>query len=1009
MVQKSYHRYALEYVAGVVASDGCHAVECLTILDPPNTASWSGNRMGGRGGAAGQAQQETDRTRAVCVVAALNAVSFINARTGTVETRLTSKTAAKPQLLDVSALRCCRAKSGYGLAVAVGYSNGYLSLFRFAQVRQVDAGPGGNRDPMASHRSQENFVCIDMRQWEEEFHSLGHRADTKVLSLDFSRDGLLLCSGGQDTDVTVWDVTSHEALFRLRGHRGAIVGLRLLGPSAQYLLSAGHDGLLKVWDVGVKSSIQTLVASDSQITCLAVDPGEMRAFIGLRDAFVKVFDLTPLQASTQGEIKAFGELPRKSNKPAIGMAFTWNHRVLAVLGSSDRSVELFGVLTAEDVKKKVARKKKRRKEAAGDEDKAQEDGAAAKADDFQPTCNEEIVPLRIFHLDSKVQAAAFDQRSALVTPTRDNTLQMYKLFTDEGEIGDQSLLRTIENQGHRGEVTRILFSHDCTVIATLSSESLKLWKASKRAVFGTAADGIEGSREAPMDASEVEIRDLVCSGTVELPAPGKCMVYAPGDIFIVVGCEDGSLLICNSAACTISSKVIGAHGASSLVALSLLPDKSGCVSVGLDKQAVFWQFQLTDDESSVLCGRLRDVELVDVPTAVEVSEDDRFLLVGLQNFSVHVLYLDTLKPFLSLYGHKLPVTAIAVSSDSQLVATSSLDKNIRLWGLDFGDCHRAIRAHDDYVTCVRFILGSHHLISSSRDGTVKHWDGDTWELIQVLRVHNGPIWWLALTGFGSYLATCGADRRICLHVRTEEIVFPEEEREREAQEAMDTEAAKKMCSFLHEEKEAEAGLAGQGTVATAEAAERLMECLDLISIENQRQEARAADSQKHPVFRNRSTSQYLWEVLSSIKYSEVRHAVTVLTSVHSHALIREMDKLLDTVQVNYEVLGRIVLALTRPRSGYSLNAVSDAGQAERRVLQTLRQKLYSGLEKEVDRMGFNNAGLQILRNTMLLEQQQRQLFFDRSKIQGAKRKTVRSRLRQEHLMSIHETKAAQQK
>jgi len=50
--------------------------------------------------------------------------------------------------------------------------------------------------------------------------------------------------------------------------------------------------------------------------------------------------------------------------------------------------------------------------------------------------------------------------------------------------------------------------------------------------------------------------------------------------------------------------------------------------------------------------------------------------------------VDTLKFFLSLYGHKLPVTAMDISSDSTLIATGSADRNLKFWGLDFGDCHR---------------------------------------------------------------------------------------------------------------------------------------------------------------------------------------------------------------------------------------------------------------------------------------------------------------------------------
>lgn len=59
--------------------------------------------------------------------------------------------------------------------------------------------------------------------------------------------------------------------------------------------------------------------------------------------------------------------------------------------------------------------------------------------------------------------------------------------------------------------------------------------------------------------------------------------------------------------------------------------------------------------------------------------------------------MDSLKLKGSLYGHKLPVLAMDISSDGTLLVTASADKNIKVWGLDFNDCHKSIFAHQDSV------------------------------------------------------------------------------------------------------------------------------------------------------------------------------------------------------------------------------------------------------------------------------------------------------------------------
>lgn len=72
--------------------------------------------------------------------------------------------------------------------------------------------------------------------------------------------------------------------------------------------------------------------------------------------------------------------------------------------------------------------------------------------------------------------------------------------------------------------------------------------------------------------------------------------------------------------------------------------------------------------------------------------------------------MDTLKFFLSLYGHKLPVLSMDISSDSTLLISGSADKNIKIWGLDFGDCHKSLFAHSDSIMQV-LLLSNPSLVS----------------------------------------------------------------------------------------------------------------------------------------------------------------------------------------------------------------------------------------------------------------------------------------------------------
>ena len=74
------------------------------------------------------------------------------------------------------------------------------------------------------------------------------------------------------------------------------------------------------------------------------------------------------------------------------------------------------------------------------------------------------------------------------------------------------------------------------------------------------------------------------------------------------------------------------------------------------------------------------LELNEDVLCVRISPDAKYLAISLLNNNVQVVFLDTLKLFLTLYGHRLPVLSIDISHDSKLIITSSADKNIKIWG-----------------------------------------------------------------------------------------------------------------------------------------------------------------------------------------------------------------------------------------------------------------------------------------------------------------------------------------
>ena len=104
--------------------------------------------------------------------------------------------------------------------------------------------------------------------------------------------------------------------------------------------------------------------------------------------------------------------------------------------------------------------------------------------------------------------------------------------------------------------------------------------------------------------------------------------------------------------------------------------------------------------------------------------------------------------------------SLDVSSDNTLLVSGSADKNLRIWGMDFGNCHRYLFAHDSAIMVVKFVQETHYIFSGSRDKTIKYWDGDTYELIMVFEQNTGEIWDLVVSSLGDFLISSSNDKSL---------------------------------------------------------------------------------------------------------------------------------------------------------------------------------------------------------------------------------------------------------
>ncbi|CAM9544508.1 unnamed protein product, partial [Laminaria digitata] len=278
-----------------------------------------------------------------------------------------------------------------------------------------------------------------------------------------------------------------------------------------------------------------------------------------------------------------------------------------------------------------------------------------------------------------------------------------------GEGGEASCSRVsvLDLQGHRSDVRAVAVSADGAMVASVSHGLAKAWSSRTRQCVRSSPCGY-----------------------------GLTVVFAPGDRHLLVGTKEGNLQLIDLGSGDIVQDY-AAHD-KAIWSLDLRPDGKGLVSGSADRQVKFWDFEVADGNLALV--HTRSLKMADDVLCVRYSKHKQqsklLLAVALLDSTVKVFHDDSLKFFLSLYGHKLPVMSMDISDDGDLLATGSADKTVKIWGLDFGDCHRSLLAHDDSIMSVRFVRGTHYLFTCSKDKTVKHWDADHFEKILTLKGHQ---------------------------------------------------------------------------------------------------------------------------------------------------------------------------------------------------------------------------------------------------------------------------------
>lgn len=799
--------------------------------------------------------------------------------------------------------------------------------------------------------------------------------------------GLRLASGGLDTDIVVMDIVSEAGKCRLTGHSGPITDVCFYENEqmldSNIMISSSKDKQIKLWNVSTECCFKTLVDYSTEIWGIALLRGGDFLAAGCADSNITIYRLTPTDETTVNQVapagavedevddsttfspitcSMVGTIKRAGGRGRIcNLISDQSGKVLAFHGTNDKMIELFVVYSKEEAQQRC--KKRLKKNAETD------------VEVTNVSLTDEIRRLPTIDVKTKSKLKSIDivigneSNVRLAATFANNTMRVYALNIGQKKP-EAELLKTLQSQGHPSEVRALSFTSDSLAIASADGDSLKLW-----------------NRES-----------LRSTRTINGTGYVLCCCFTPGDRYCLLGTIEGKLVIADIVTGEVVES-IEAHQ-KELWSMALYPTLGGVVTGGGDATVKFWSFELIDTVQPEDDGEGNQIALQDRETrkvlslmhrntlkleetvqCVAISANSKFVAVGQLDSTVKIFFMDTLKFYLALYGHKLSILCMDISDDSSLIATGSADRNVKIWGMDFGDCHRSLFAHDDSVMALKFVPKTHMFWTCGKDGKIKQWDADSFVQIQTVSGHLGQAYNLAVSsGAGHYLVTCGSDRVLRLFERSQEPIVLQDQQEMEREEREKQELATGDNETTVPGIAQPLRLPSRKTVAAEQGVELLLDALDISGKEKDR-EAGDPVPLLMQAYQATTTADLLLAVLSRIRATDLEETLLLLPFTSVCELLKAMPDLIVKRTDQTELISKVVLFLFRIHRKPIV-----ANHTLLPILQPMIANLDRTLNEQRDIIGKNLHALQLVQNDVIQRDlaNSAELFYDATKAKKLK-------------------------
>ncbi len=567
----------------------------------------------------------------------------------------------------------------------------------------------------------------------------GHSNWTRAIA--FSPDGQLLASASDDCTVKFWDVATGTAIATIGPHTHSFRGIRFSRDGRQ-LVTGGDDGLIRIYDLlGLLADaphptvagrcIQVLDGHTNWVLSTAANADESQLASASADGTVRIWNLVTSECTHV--------LPH--DFWTIRTIFRPHSYELIVAGMSatiyvweTRSGELVRTLTGHTdwVWSIECSADGRTLYSTG------EDRTIRVWDLTDGACQTVI---RAHHQRIWTLALAPDGQQ-LVSGSEDRTIKIWDLYATK-------CLKTLSGFSNRIEAIAIVADRGW-LVSSHQDRMLRIWDLPTLTCIQTLAahsDAVTRMAISPdgnylatssLDATSAQLcqqmriwslHDLTCLQAIVTEGEGswdRAMVFSPDSCQLITGSSDRQLEIWNVATGQLVK------------------------SIGLNDHAA--------DSSPPV--RIRSIAVCRVHHLIATACENELLLTDLHSGACRQ----------AISAHDLPISCVTFSADGNYLASSSMDKTVKIWAVATGECVQTLVGHQSWVLSIAFSptpvayggRTDYQLISAGCDREIHRWDIATGKCLQTYTGHTNWVWSIVYSQDGSTIISASEDETIAV-------------------------------------------------------------------------------------------------------------------------------------------------------------------------------------------------------------------------------------------------------